>query len=291
LAYHDPRFDSPWLKWGRAVVHAQVLQADLDVLGTDGGDQPTFAVWADYQPKRHGFAIVITDIDPMPTHWGLVLGDVANNLRSALDQLAWAIVSRGRTPPDRLTDEAQRKIYFPVAESRKRFNGGLKTKLPGATRTDIATVRRYQPYHHGRRGRWFAFLILVDINAGDKHRTVEPVWAVPVTTEIEVTEERNCVVPTRDNPGKRQPLKVDTELAFVRARKLGPNPEIDVIPHLTAEPMIEGRVFLREWLKLAIGWSHMLLSEFSEPPPEITGLGIDAARLKAILTWAPPLMD
>jgi hypothetical protein len=288
---HDPLFDSPWLKWGRAVVHAQALHADLDTFGPDGSNEPTLAVRADYQSKRHGFAVIVTEVDPMPPTWGLILGDVANNLRSALDQLAWAIVIRGKTPPDTLPKKAQRLIYFPISKERKEFNDGLSTKLPGATRADIACVRRYQPYHHGRRGRWFAPLILAEINAGDKHRTVEPVWAIPVTTEIEVTEERNCVVPSRDNRGKRQALKVDTELALVRARKLGPNPEIDVIPHLTAEPMIEERVFLREWLKIAVRWTHGLLSQFSEPPPGIVRLGIDADRLHAILTWERPAME
>lgn len=285
---HDALFDSPWLKWGRAAVHAQALNADLDTFGPDGSHQPTFAVRADYQPKRHGFAVVVTDIDPMPPTWGLILGDVVNNLRSALDQLAWAIVSRGKTPPRKLSENAKRRIYFPVAKDRGGFNAGLSTKLPGARRTDIAVVRAYQPYHHGRRGRWFALLILANINNSDKHRTVEPVWAIPIATEIEVTHERDCVVPTRDNNAKRQALQIDTELAFVRARKTGPNPYIEVIPHLTAEPMIEGRALLREWLKIAIWWTHRLLSEFSEPPPEITRVGIDPERLQAVLDWQPP---
>ncbi len=127
---HDPLFASPWLKWGRAAVHAQALHADLDTFGSDGGDQPTFAVRAEYQPKRHGFAVIVADIDPMPPTWGLILGDVANNLRSALDQTAWAIVLRGRTPPDLLTAEQQRKIYFPISDTGHGSTRGCRKNSP-----------------------------------------------------------------------------------------------------------------------------------------------------------------
>jgi len=117
----DPLFDSAWLKWGRAVVHTHALNADIETFGPDGGREPTFSVRAEYQPKRHGFAIIIDDIDALPPTWGLILGDVANNLRSALDQLAWALVTRGRTPPHALTTKQQRNVYYPT-RARDRYS-------------------------------------------------------------------------------------------------------------------------------------------------------------------------
>jgi hypothetical protein len=147
---HDPLFDSAWLKWGRAVVHLQALEADLDSFGPDSDRQPTLAVRAEYHPKRHGFGVYITHIDPAPAIWGLLLGDAANNLRSALDQLAWALVERGATPTTTLNAPERNEIYFPIAEYRNAFNGGLPRKLPGVSRADIAKVRRYQPYHRGK---------------------------------------------------------------------------------------------------------------------------------------------
>lgn len=283
---HDPLFDSSWLKWGRACVHAQALQTDLDTFGPDGALQPTFSVRTEYQPKRHGFAVIITDIDPMPPTWGLILGDVANNLRSALDQLAWAIVTRGKTPPDTLLDEAQRWIYFPICEKPSHFNKVLARKLPGAMRADITRVRRYQPYQH--RAWRYALPLLAEINAADKHRTVQPVWAIPMTADIEVTHEHHCIVRERDTIAKRKVLKVDTELGFVRARKMGPNPHIEVIPHLTSEPSFEDRRLVREWLRTAVWWVQWLLYEFSEPPNEIGALGIDLAELVALYGWQRP---
>ncbi len=286
---HDPLFESAWLKWGRAVVHAQTLKADVAAILSDVDSQPTFTVEAEYQPKRHGFSVVVTDIDPMPPTWGLLIGDIANNVRSALDQIAWAIVTRGTTPPNTLPKKAQRKIYFPICKSPKEFNGSLPTKLPGATRADIARVRRYQPYKHARGIRaWYWTALLAKINTGDKHRTTEPVWALPIDTAIEVTHARDCVVPSRENRGKRKALKVDTELVLVRARKTGPNPHIEVIPHLSSEPTIQENLLLGEWLRITIFWAQLLLHEFSEMPPDIGRIGIDLDALQAIYAWEPP---
>jgi hypothetical protein len=285
----DPLFESAWLKWGRAVVHAQTLKVDLDAVTSDPDCQPTFTVEAEYQPKRHGFSVIVTDIDPMPPTWGLLIGDIANNLRSALDQTAWAIVTRGRTPPDALSKKAQRKIYFPISDSRAGFNGSLPTKLPGATRADIARVRRCQPYKHARGIRaWYWTSVLAKVNTSDKHRTMEPVWALPIHAAIEISDSRDCVVPDRNVPSKRGPLKVDTELVFIRARKKGPNPHIEVIPHLFAEPAVQVHLLVREWLRTSIFWGQKLLTEFSEMPPNIGSIGIDLDALDAIYAWEPP---
>lgn len=288
MAY-DPLFESAWLKWGRAVVHAQELKAAVAGTTLDISRQPTFAVEAEHQSKRHDFSVVVTDIDPMPPTWGLLIGDIANNVRSALDQVAWAIVTRGKTPPDTLPKKARRKIYFPICNDRKAFNGELPTKLPGATRADIARVRRYQPYKHARGIRaWYWTALLAKINTGEKHRTTQPIWALPVDTAIEITHARDCVVPSRNNRGKRKALNVDTELVLIRARKTGPNPHVEVIPHLTSEPAIQENLLLGDWPRTTIFWAQKLLVEFSEMPPQIEHVGIDLVQLREIYAWEPP---
>jgi hypothetical protein len=286
---HDPLFDSAWLKWGRAVVHAQDLVGDLDTFGGVGGPGPMIAVRAAYEPRRHGFAINVVDIDPMPPTWGLILGDIANNLRSAVDHLAWALVSRGRTPPATLNEKQRRQVYFPICNMKDKFNESLARMLPGARRADVAIVRRYQPYHHGtRRGRWFALTILIEINTPDKHRSTARVWAIPITCEIEVAQQHDCAVRLEEVTAKRRPLESGAELSFVRARRTGPDPRISVIPHLTAEPTFTGRVLMREWLQIVLWWVQWLLYEFSDIPDDLAAVGVDMDRLNAILGWRKP---
>jgi hypothetical protein len=289
----DPAFDSAWLKWGRAVAHAQALQADLQTFAPDGGSHPQLAVRAEYKPKRHGFAIYVAAIEPLPRRLGLILGDIANNFRSALDQLAWALVSRGATFA-RLTERQKKAVYFPICDERKTFNDSLPVKLPGVGRTDIARVRRYQPYHRRRgQGRWSALLLLAELNAIDKHRAVQPVWGLPVECEFEITDASDCVLPFTDGHGITAPLEIDAEIGFIRARKGGDDPQIRVKAHLAAEPSFKGRVLLRGWLQESMLTISELLLEFSEPPGELFALGVDftgwaAAEGRAAHDAPPP---
>jgi hypothetical protein len=77
----------------------------------------------------------------------------------------------------------------------------------------------------------------------------------------------------------------------VRARKMGKQPHIEVVPHLTSEPSLESRVLIREWLKLAVWWVQWLLYEFSEPPEALSEVGLDLDVLEAVYTWDRPLIN
>src|SRR5947209_8733843 len=105
MAGRDALFDGAWLKWRRALDHAQILQQDIDTALSNGNVDPLVSVRTEYLPRRHGFGVYAGEILGVPDEWGLVLGDVANNYRCALDHLAWTLVSRGRTPPGVLDGE------------------------------------------------------------------------------------------------------------------------------------------------------------------------------------------
>lgn len=276
----DELFDSAWLKWGQAVVHSQTLDADIEALGNGPDGVGIFTVRAEYQPKRHGFAIYLDSIGPIPIRWSLMLGDIANNFRGSLDHAAWAIVSRGKTPPSALPDKAQRNIYFPIAYDRETFKASLNGNLPGARRADIARVRRYQPYQRGARARRLhALSLLVSINNGDKHRTLHPVWSIPMDAEYEVVHRNDCTIPNQRGRAYRDPLQVGMELNFVRAKKTGPNPELEVKAVMTVKPSLDNLILVERWLHIAKIWIFSLLREFSSPPEELLSIGIDFDRL------------
>jgi hypothetical protein len=280
---HDPLFDSAWFKWAQAVAHAQALAADVEARRTKGDLNPVRAFRADYQSRRHGFSIIVADIAPVPIRWRLLLGDIANNFRASLDHLAWALVTRGRTPPSSLTLGQGSGIYFPVSHSRTDFNAQVRIpsspksrlKLPGVLPADRAIVRHVQPYHHAARGRWrHPLVLLASINAGDKHRTIQPVWAYTTRIDIEVTRMRDCVL-TRGREWRREtrPLEPDTEVAFLPARKLGGDPEIEMKVKLAAEPSVGERISIREWHTQTGMTVYKLLSRFSLQPAGIDQIG------------------
>lgn len=277
----DPLFDSAWLKWGQAVVHSQALEADIDAFDDGADPSRKLEVRAEYQPKRRGFAIYLASIDPVPVRWGLMLSDVANNSRSCLDHIAWAVVTRGQTPPELLQQKARRRIGFPIADRRETFNGNLPTRLPGARRADLAKVRRYQSFHRGIAKRHLhVFSMLSTINNENKHRTIKPIWSVPMAAEYQVRNQRNCDVPTQLGQAIRKPLQTGMEIGYIRARKRGADPAIDVEARISFGPFLEHLVMVKQWLYVTRGWIFLLLSEFSDPPDELLEIGIDFGRLQ-----------
>lgn len=71
-----------------------------------------------------------------------------------------------------------------------------------------------------------------------------------------------------------QPLEVDAELAFIRVRKTGPEPQLRVNTRCTALPSLENRIEVKEWVTQTGILIALLLNEFTEPPEEI----VDATR-------------
>lgn len=266
----DPLFDSAWLKWSRAIDHARILQEEIAAeSSTNGEADPLVSVRTEYHPRRHGFGVYAAEVRRVPAGWGLVLGDVANNFRCALDHLAWALVSRGRNPPGTLNDEQQSAVGFPVARKRRQFNNSLDRRLPGVRRSDRAKVRAVQPYHQRRRASRHNLVILAGLNNRDKHRSIEPVWIHTTKLEITITDRRDCMNPRARSLTPGQPLQSGAEVAFVRVRTTGPQPRLDVQTRLTGVPAIQPRIGLIDWILqtgLQIG---VLLGEFSEAPSEV----------------------
>ena len=111
----DPLFLGAWLKWGQAVVHTQTLEIDVETFSVAAHDKPLLTLRTEYHPKRHGFAVIVDSVVvPIPVRWGLLLGDIANNYRSSLDHVAWALVVRGSTPPHH--PQAQIATGYPVPD-------------------------------------------------------------------------------------------------------------------------------------------------------------------------------
>jgi hypothetical protein len=271
---NDHLFASAWLKWGQAVVHTQALEADVDAFGADADANPVWVVGAKYNAKRHGFSLKPQVVNFMPGRWSLLLGDIASNYRASLEHLGWALVTRGHTPPATLTSEERNSIYCPIKAHRNDFDGDLQKKLPGVRHADVAKVRRVQPYHYGAKRRARSPLtLLAAINNFDKHRAIEPLWAYPTRVDIEVTDMRDRVLPGLDFKRTGGPIEVGTEIAFIRARKMGPNPEIKVEIDVSPEPCLQDGVAIKSWANICGITLWSLLRTFAPQPPEIADLG------------------
>jgi len=175
----------------------------------------------------------------------------------------WAMVKRGRIP--NLSDDQARRVYFPFAKSPGHFRYLVGSRLPGCRRADIAMVRRYQPYQ--RRIFRETLGALDVVSNDDKHRTVQPVFALPESAQFKIANPRDCV-PGRIAPprGHTSALNVGTELAYVYVRKTGPNPEIDVEGEIGANIAIHDWVRLDRWSSVTFQVVSDLLFWLAEPP-------------------------
>jgi hypothetical protein len=274
LRMADP-FDSAWLKWGRAVLHAHDLFDEINALQLT--EENFCKTRTQYEPKRHCLSLRVDWIADPPPVLSVKLGDVVHNYRSCLDHIAWTIVGRGKTPPPLIGDFEQAGVYFPICSTRDEFNASLepvikglivrRVKLPGVRLADSAIVRRYQPYRRGKRYLSLHVLtILEELSNRDKHREIWPILVIPQGGMVLTWPPEDCVV-TRDALGTRAyPLELDAEIHRIFVRKTGPNPYMKMQPHLTVHPAVTPRVSVREWLTQTRSFVYQLLRDFAEPP-------------------------
>lgn len=266
------------MKWGRGVLHAHALHGKLSAYKAKRYREDITIGVRHYDAKRHGFPIDIVAADPLPAEWGLLLGDIATNLRAALDHSAWAIVHRGNGGKDELPlrkGEAS-AIYFPiVTTSAAQFNGDIKAKLIGAKRSDIALVRKMQPYFGKGNADRHALAILNDLCTADKHRAVQPVHMAITAARYSILDQWDCEPTTDKRLPRPRPavVKPGVELGVVRVRKTGPHPRIDIDTRLAAAPGVTERSPIDEWLNKSVVLIRTFLSHLAPPPDELVQLG------------------
>jgi hypothetical protein len=91
-------------------------------------------------------------------------GDVVQNLRSALDHLAFQLVEAGQCR--RIGERAGKRIGFPIFDTAKEYKARKTRKIKGARKAAIKAIDALKPYKSGNRFLWS----LNRVNIIDKHR-------------------------------------------------------------------------------------------------------------------------
>jgi hypothetical protein len=108
----------------------------------------------------------IVNVAPIDPDFPLIIGDAINNIRSALDHLAYHLVQLGPAPIE--------KVYFPVGNLSKEFEttlGGIKERLRSDAVKPMSEIKAYQG------GRDEILWQLNCLNNIDKHRLLLTVSA------------------------------------------------------------------------------------------------------------------
>jgi hypothetical protein len=196
---------------------------------------------------------LVFDFSPLlPKRFPVRIGEIAHDLRSALDHLVWreAVELLGHTP----TDREAREIAFPIWRTRVRFK---ESKVQGYVSPDAwAIIERYQPYDRGKPERSKALGLLHWINRIDKHRLLHGGYAYlghfnPLLLVDFNPSARLIEAPVWGNILGR-PLRRETKIAWLRFDPDGPDPDVRVkrTPPLNvsygAAPSHLGRVGISE---------------------------------------------
>lgn len=164
-------------KLDRALLYLDELGNEMESAVSRAASQLTVANEEIYpHPKGTGHLFRVGAlVRPSPTV-GLVVGDYVQNLRSALDHLAWELVRRGSRPPHK-PNAVQFPIYRigrstkPRGQPPKTFSNQIDRNLPGVSSEQRAIADSYQPYH---RRQWH-LAVLANLSNQDKHRLITPV--------------------------------------------------------------------------------------------------------------------
>ena len=103
---------------------------------------------------------------PIPARFGLIVGDVLQNLRSSLDYLVWELVLAANNQPSE-------KNMFPICSTVESFDQQTKRhRLDGVSADAIAEIKGLQPYHLGQDFSKSILWSVDELTNINKHRRI-----------------------------------------------------------------------------------------------------------------------
>ena len=125
-------------------------------------DSTPYQVSTKRDPQTRKLIYYVSGIQPTPTCFATITGDVIQNLRSALDHLAqqlFLVGTNGVTPG--------RHVYFPIERNAAEYKSQLLRKVKGMRQDAIDALNAIEPY---KGGKGHMLWVLQELNNIDKHR-------------------------------------------------------------------------------------------------------------------------
>lgn len=152
---------------------------------------------------------------PAPVHWGLIVGDVAHNIRAALDHLAHVLVEAGGGAPTRHTAFPLWRVDpFSDRNATSRFERTIEGMPEAAKQLIVA----FQPFRSSA-AKVVNLAMVADVDNVDKHRIVLPSF---MNFAEEIPLATWAVTPTSDQVEVRinRGVRIERGVELARARTL-----------------------------------------------------------------------
>jgi hypothetical protein len=161
-------FQGPRLKVERAKRHI----GELHKLCADLIQRNPYILFSEEDTNTNEIVIRVRVKEDVPCAWGTIVGDIAHNLRAALDHLICdLVVANGKS--------ISKTNGFLITGSRETFETYLPKKIEGISRKAEQLIRRFKPYHRGHGDKFgCSVLYLLDwLDDLDKHKGIVMVGA------------------------------------------------------------------------------------------------------------------
>ncbi len=170
--------DGPRIKVERAKSQLVTLQATFQ----EFFKQYPPSIGLDKFDKRAGhYPIrILSAPTKLPDVWGVFIGEVAHNLRSALDHLAWQLALLNKAHPYSRTMFPIYSIGHTKDTSKPHFwgKGHGRRLLQSIAMRYWKRIEAFQPYKRRNGGRRSPLFLLNELNNTDKHRLITFLAAV-----------------------------------------------------------------------------------------------------------------
>jgi hypothetical protein len=216
------------LKWNRAKEHAQALERERDAWLA----RKPYGVFGEYDPgPPEQYIFKVRFFEPIPEHFGVVLGDFAHNARSALDHLAHSLVRANNQPPTL-------KTQFPIILSP--FDWGtrdVRKLMAGMSRRHVEIIESFQPYHRrDAMGQSEIYTTLHDplailhrLSNDDKHRVLTTTIAALSSIGFDLFAVNDVAhIDLSRAHASFDPLEDGAKMVDVPIISSGPNPEVQM---------------------------------------------------------------
>lgn len=147
-------------KIARAHEHFETLRSEFRT----ARDRREYGLLTDVDPMTGEMAFRVRFPYALRRRWGAMVGDIAHDLRSAIDQLVFQLaIVNGANPEGWNTS-------FPICNSAEIFAARIGRSLRGVSEEARGRIERAQPYHAGTDLARHPLLHLRELSNSDKHR-------------------------------------------------------------------------------------------------------------------------
>lgn len=155
----------------RAKAHLRMLETEI---GTFFRSDP-YEVRTRRNQDTRQLIYYMASVPPPPVSVAAIAGDAIQNLRSALDHLAYqlVLVGTGSSGPFNY-------VYFPIADSAAKYKSKRNDQLRGARSDAIHAIDATKPYRGGNDALW----LIHSLNNIDKHRLLVTVGSALQSVDL-----------------------------------------------------------------------------------------------------------